>query len=867
MADKDFVVKNGLVVNANTTSGGPAGFLANSTQFTLNTINATANGILANSTAIVFGNSSVSVSINTSSISINGGLIANSTGANNAFRLGGVLASSYVTGTPWTSQGYLTAISGSGNVAYDSSRLNNQSASYYTNASNISTGTLPWPQMPSTTVNTTGNFTIAGNLNFTGTNTYFSGKTTFNANIVINPGVAVFDSTGSQGTAGQILTSNGTGNVYWSTVTTSSGGLTSISGAGNVAYDSTRLGGALASTYAPLASPTFTGTVTTANVLTIGTSSYFVSNGNIGLGTSSPDYKLTVNGSIRSVGLKTYELVTPTGVLTTTGSGSLAAAVYYIRVVAVDALGGLTEPSSEVSRTSGASGSILVQFDAVPGAVKYRIYFKAGSTPTDTYFESTTNSYNLTTISGASSRTIPAFNSTGAVNIGSFANTDYKLTVQNNANGAGQLLLYNSNTGTGTAIGIDLIHAASASTSQIYHYPDGKLALKGASGISFQTGSYTGTERMKLDVDSGTLTVYSNVVVGSLGNIYAGPAVTGYGYNTNGVFGKAAAGGTGVHGESLSGTGVYGFSTSGIAVGGYSNSNMGLNGYSNNLHGVWGQTANTSMFGVVGISYGNSSVTAGVGVGAYSNTNLALYAKSNTFTIARFANATATNLSISNLGQIGINIGDYAPAASLHISKTDSPDSMVFLAGGATGIRMGANAGLGAWIEGVDGIDGVSNYRNLLIGGNNISINTGTGSSSVQRISVSNTGIVYMSGDLRVAGDITAHYSDRRLKENVVVISNAIEKVNSLNGITYTSNDLAETFGFDKKTKLVGLFADEVEAVLPEAIKRAPFDTDNDGNSKSGENYKTVQYEKIVPLLVEAIKELKAEIEQLKGSK
>jgi hypothetical protein len=62
----------------------------------------------------------------------------------------------------------------------------------------------------------------------------------------------------------------------------------------------------------------------------------------------------------------------------------------------------------------------------------------------------------------------------------------------------------------------------------------------------------------------------------------------------------------------------------------------------------------------------------------------------------------------------------------------------------------------------------------------------------------------------------------------------------------------------------VGLFADEVDSVLPEAVRPAPFDDDGAGGSKSGENYQTIQYEKIVPLLIEAIKELKLEIEMLK---
>ena len=119
-------------------------------------------------------------------------------------------------------------------------------------------------------------------------------------------------------------------------------------------------------------------------------------------------------------------------------------------------------------------------------------------------------------------------------------------------------------------------------------------------------------------------------------------------------------------------------------------------------------------------------------------------------------------------------------------------------------------------------------------------------------------------GEIRASNEITAYYSDRRLKENVQIIDNAVVRVLSLTGITYTPNALAESYGYDRTKKLAGLFADEVKTVLPEAVRPAPFDDDGAGGSKSGENYQTVQYEKLIPLLVEAIKEQQQQINQLR---
>jgi hypothetical protein len=86
----------------------------------------------------------------------------------------------------------------------------------------------------------------------------------------------------------------------------------------------------------------------------------------------------------------------------------------------------------------------------------------------------------------------------------------------------------------------------------------------------------------------------------------------------------------------------------------------------------------------------------------------------------------------------------------------------------------------------------------------------------------------------------------------------------SISGVTFNSNDLAETYGYDNKNTQVGVIAQEVEAVLPQIVVPAPFDIAVDESgveySKSGENYKTVQYEKLVPLLIEAIKDQQHQI-------
>ena len=109
------------------------------------------------------------------------------------------------------------------------------------------------------------------------------------------------------------------------------------------------------------------------------------------------------------------------------------------------------------------------------------------------------------------------------------------------------------------------------------------------------------------------------------------------------------------------------------------------------------------------------------------------------------------------------------------------------------------------------------------------------------------------SNNLSVTGDITAFASDDRLKTNRVALTDALEKVCSLNGFTYNFNETAGELGFNTELDYVGVSAQEVQEVLPEAVRPAPV----------GSDYITVQYEKVVPLLIEAIKELSDKVSAL----
>jgi hypothetical protein len=124
-------------------------------------------------------------------------------------------------------------------------------------------------------------------------------------------------------------------------------------------------------------------------------------------------------------------------------------------------------------------------------------------------------------------------------------------------------------------------------------------------------------------------------------------------------------------------------------------------------------------------------------------------------------------------------------------------------------------------------------------------------------LTVSTTSTNVSSNEIRSSGDIVAYYSsDRRLKENIRTIENALELIRQIEGVRYdwTDEHIKDRGGEDGyfvRKQDIGVIAQDVQTILPEVVAERP-----DGTL-------AVRYEKIVALLLAAIKELDAKHDRL----
>lgn len=220
--------------------------------------------------------------------------------------------------------------------------------------------------------------------------------------------------------------------------------------------------------------------------------------------------------------------------------------------------------------------------------------------------------------------------------------------------------------------------------------------------------------------------------------------------------------------------------------------------------------------------------------------------------------STDGKLTVATGARIGFGESDTTiPSAGLQVSGA------VTATGGFTGNVTGSsgsctgNAATATAATRSDLID-VNNYSSTtnmrILGSHQTGVSSNVYSNANMYLNCE-TGIINAAG-FYASGNITA-YSDKRVKTNFEVIPNALEKVSKLSGYTFDRTDLEDEDGNAKPVaRQTGVIAQEVLEVLPEVVSQNPKD-----------GMYGVAYGNMVGLLIEAIKELKAEVEELKGNK
>jgi hypothetical protein len=233
------------------------------------------------------------------------------------------------------------------------------------------------------------------------------------------------------------------------------------------------------------------------------------------------------------------------------------------------------------------------------------------------------------------------------------------------------------------------------------------------------------------------------------------------------------------------------------------------------------------------------------------------------------SSTTGSNFATSN-GSVGI--GTASPSAKLHVFNSTATSTQAVTAGtnliieSATSSYLefrntsdnGTNQGILFVDNNLGGYVGFTNAATdqMFIGGYaavNLQVGASNSFGGKTTIAAITSAGAAITGAITATGNITAYFSDDRLKTKLGKIENALDKICSLEGFYYEANDLAQSLGY-KAIREVGISAQSVQSVLPEIVAPAPIDS----------KYLTIHYERTVPLIIEAIKELRNEINALK---
>lgn len=339
------------------------------------------------------------------------------------------------------------------------------------------------------------------------------------------------------------------------------------------------------------------------------------------------------------------------------------------------------------------------------------------------------------------------------------------------------------------------------------------------------------------------LTCYGEIWSSAITGISKSSNGTGIiGEGAFGVMGSATVpGGTGMRGVNPSTTGS-GWGLSGVANSSESGGIWGSGG----LYGLKADAGSPSGYGV----YGTASSSTGTTYGVYGKVN-------SPEGYAGYFKGGKVHVS----GRTGI--GTESPSAGLHVRGNDYPESFIFLeanTGKDAGFRL-YEGSLAKWhIFNNSGAGGLHIYNsggqtaifakqsNSYVGINTTEPTQSLDVNGVARIRGMMTGVVATTVYRTSDGTLITGASDIRLKNNIELLQSSLEKVMKLQGVTFTWK------ADPKNRKSIGFIAQEFEKVIPELV----FTNETDG-------YKGINYAEVSAILVEAIKELKAENDRLKS--
>jgi hypothetical protein len=212
-----------------------------------------------------------------------------------------------------------------------------------------------------------------------------------------------------------------------------------------------------------------------------------------------------------------------------------------------------------------------------------------------------------------------------------------------------------------------------------------------------------------------------------------------------------------------------------------------------------------------------------------------------------------TNYTVATLGS-GTGISTTTGAGTLTVNNTGVTSNVAgtgISVSGATGAVTITNSGVTSNVAGTGvTVSGATGAVTVSIGqavatSSNVQFNSlgvGTAGSAT-------------AGEIRATNNVTAYYSDIRLKTKIGSIVDPLGKVRQIETLVYHANETAVELGYDASVIEVGVSAQSVQAVQPEAVAPAPID----------DKYLTVRYERLVPLLLESVKALEDRIIELEA--